>query len=119
MADEPERVHLGRLQPDRIAEERQRERPDRGTDVAVDLGEGAAHDVQHLAGRHPAPVDEGRGDPAALHLGRDLRAGSVHDDDVVSLLPQRERLGRGGGGDAPAELDHDAAHVVYSALIRT
>ena len=119
MADEPERVDLGRLQPDRIPEERQRKRPDSGTDVAVHLDKGASHDVQHLAGRHAASLDEGRCDSAALHLGRDLRPRSVHDDDVVPLLAQRERFVRGGGGDAPTELDHDAAHVVYSALIRT
>ena len=119
MPDEPERLHLGRLQADLVAEERERGRPDRGADVAVDLGERGAHDLQHLARRHPPPVDEGRVDAAALHLGRDLRPGAVDDDDVVALLPQGERLGRRGGGDAPAELDHDAAHVVYSALIRT
>ena len=66
--------------------------------------------IQNRSTTAPAP---------ALHLRRDLRAGSVHDDDAVPLLPQRERLVRGAGGDAPAELDHDAAHVVYSALILT
>ena len=70
----------------------------------VDLGEGAAHDVQHLGRRHAAPLDEGGRDPAALHLGRDLRAGSVHDDDVVPLLPQRERLAAAAAATRPPSL---------------
>ena len=50
------------------------------------------------ARRHAPPVDERRCDPAPLHLGGDLRAGAVHDDDVVP----RRRAGRARAAAASA-----------------
>ena len=50
----------------------------------------------------------------------DLRAGAVHDDDVVPGGSPAERLDGRLGGDATTELEDDAGHqVVYSALMRT
>ena len=117
--DVMERTDLGGLEPHLVTEEREGKRHDRAADVVVDRCERGPHDVQHLRCRHPPPVDEARVDSPALHLRRDLRPGPVDDDDIVSLHAQGDGLGRCGGGDAPTELDHDAAHVVYSALIRT
>jgi hypothetical protein len=113
-------LHAGSPAADRVAEQRQGARPDRATDVALTCARDCAHDVEHLGVVTRRPSTKRRIDPAALHLGRDLRPGAVDDDDVVALLPQRERLGRSRQlRPRPAELDHDAAHVVYSALIRT
>ena len=83
------------------------------------VGERVADDFEHLGRRHAPPVDEGCLDPAPLHLGGDLRAGAVHDDDVVPLRAERERGRRSLRRHPAAELEHDPAHVVYSALIRT
>ena len=43
----------------------------------------------------------------------------MDDDHLVAFRGQRERLRRRVGGDPAAELQHDPAHVVYSALMRT
>ena len=66
-----------------------------------------------------AAVDEPDGDAEPLELGRDLRSRPVHDDDVMTGRMEGKRLGRPLGRDATAELEHDPAHVVYSALMRT
>ena len=56
------------------------------------------------------------GDPTRLQLRGDLRPGAVDDDDLVAggvTLPHDlERV----GCHATSELEHDARHVVYSAL---
>ena len=92
MADEPERVDPVRAEPDLVAEQRDRVRPDRRADLAVHLGERRTNDLEHLGGRDAAAVDEGRRDAAPLHLGSDLRPCAVHDHDVVPGRAQRERL---------------------------
>ncbi len=119
VADQAERLHPARAQPDRVAPQRQRVRADRRADLRVDLGQRLADDLEHLGGGHAASVDEGRGEPATLDLGRDLRTGAVHHDHLVPLLPQLGRAARSVGGDPAAQLQHDHAHVVYSALMRT
>ena len=47
-ADEPELVHLLRLEADLVAGERKRVGADRGADVGVDRGEALAHDLERL-----------------------------------------------------------------------
>jgi hypothetical protein len=64
-------------------------------------------------------VDELHGDPAPLHLLRDLRAGAVHDYDLMALLAESEDPIRRFGGHGPADLHDEPAHERYSALIRT
>ena len=83
MADEPERVDLFGAEPDLVAEQRDRIRPDRSADLAVHLGERRTNDLEHLGSRDAPAVDEGRHDPSAFHLGSDLRPCPVDDDDVV------------------------------------
>ena len=119
VADEPERLDPSRPQPDRIAEQPDRSRADRRTDLGVHLGHRPADDVEHGVGRDPTTVDERRLDPTPLHLGGDLGPGSVDDDHLVPGAAQGMHLLRGLRGHAAAELEHDPAHVVYSALIRT
>jgi len=58
-------------------------------------------------------------DPPLVQLSGDLGAGSVNDDDLLARGVELERTPYGRRGDASTELEHDAAHVVYSALSRT
>ena len=112
VADKPESLDLLGAKPDCVAEERHCIGADRSTDRGVHLREGLAHDLQNLSGRHPATGDERRLDPAPLHLGGDLRTGTVDDDDIVALSPQRERLGSSGLCDPTAQFEHEPGHVV-------
>ena len=120
VADEPERVDLGRPEPDRVAEQRRApgarspRRPRALTAASESRTTSSTSAVVDAA-----PGDERGDDPASLHLRGDLRPGAVHDDDLVALRTQCERLRRRCRRDPAAELEHDPAHVVYSALIRT
>ena len=57
--------------------------------------------------------------PRRRHLLGDLRAGAVHDDELVALLAQAEDPVDRLGGDGAADLDDEAGHERYSALMRT
>ena len=59
------------------------------------------------------------GDAPASQLVVDLRPRAVNHDDLVPEPDELPHPTRGARRDAPAELDHDAAHVVYSAFSRT
>ena len=65
------------------------------------------------------PLHELDRDVAPVHLLRDLRAGAVHDDELVALLTQAEDPVDGLGGDGTAHLHDEPRHERYSALIRT
>ena len=119
VTDEPEILDLRGEQPDLVTEERNRRGADRGADLPVDLGERGANDLQHLGRGHAPPPDERRSDPPSLHLRRDLRPGTVDDDDLVARAMQRERLGCCPCRYPASKLEDDPAHVVYSALMRT
>jgi hypothetical protein len=54
-----------------------------------------------------------------VHLFRDLRAGTVHDDELVPLFAQAEDPVDRLCGDRAADLDDQTRQDRYSALIRT
>ena len=118
-ADEPELGHEHRLEPDLVTRERHRLRPDRRTDRGVHALEALADDLEPLRRRYTPTGDELHVEAAPLHLLGDLGAGAVDDAHPVSRGAQlRDRLGHAAGGRA-ADLQHDDAHVRYSALILT
>jgi hypothetical protein len=51
--------------------------------------------------------------------GSDLRARTVNHDHLVPGVVKLDGVSCSGRRDAPAELEHDAGHVVYSAFSRT
>jgi len=54
-----------------------------------------------------------------VHLFRDLRAGAVHDDELMAFFAQAEDPVDRLCGDRAADLHDQARQDRYSALIRT
>ena len=92
---------------------------ERGAEAGVHLCHRLAHDLEPGARRAAPAVHELDRDAAPVHLLGDLRAGAVHDDELVALLAQAEDPVDGLGGDRAADLDDEPRHERYSALIRT
>jgi hypothetical protein len=110
-SDVPELRHAGRAESDLVPGETDRAIPQQPADLAIDIEQRPAHDLERgPIGDAPA-ADERDGQACACHRGRDLRAAAVDDDCIVELAELR------GAGDRPSDLEDD--HVVYSALIRT
>jgi hypothetical protein len=95
-----------RTQADLVAEERNREVADRGTQGGVDLQHRLADDLERLLAGHAAPTQELHLEAATLHLRADLRAGAVHDDDRLDRGEVEDQVG-GALGDRAAALHDD------------
>ncbi len=118
VADLPERRHRHGEEPVAVPEHGHREVAERGAERGVDLLHRLADDLERRARRAPAALDELDGNAAPLHLLGDLRAGAVHDDDLVTFLGESEDAVCSIAGDGAADL-HDQPHDRYSALMRT
>ena len=103
VADLAERRHRHGQQAVAVAEHRHGDVAERGAELGVDLGHRLAHDLERLERGAPPAADELDRDRAPLHLERDLRAGAVHDADLVAFLDEAEdpvgRLARDGAAD--------------------
>ena len=118
LTDEAELGNTCRLHADLVAHQAHGG-AERGAELEVHAREGLAHDRQGSGVGHAAAADERDRQAEAVHLGRDLRAGAVHDAHAVPA--GAEALHRGGRGPrhGTAALHDEEAHVVYSALRRT
>ena len=108
VADLAERRHRHREQPVAVAEHRHRDVAERGAELGVDLGHRLADDLERLGEVRRRPPTNSTGIAAPLHLLRDLRAGAVHDADLVAFLDEAEDAVGRLAGDGAADL-HDEA----------
>ena len=115
----PELGHRLGFEPDLVAGETDGVRADRRAHGGVHLGEALADDLEHLGRRHAPPADEVRNEAALLHLFGDLRAGAVDDAHLTARGAQVGNGLRDAARRGAADLQHDDAHVRYSALMRT
>ena len=119
LADETELGHARRDEADLVADEVKGRRAECGGQLGPDGDQRPAHDGEGRWICETTAGDEPGGDPRRSQLGRDLRTGAVDDDDLVAGRVPFEREPDRVAGDASAELQHDARHVVYSAFRRT
>ena len=108
------------LEADRVAHQPDGAIPQRGAERLVHGHQGFPDDVERRVGGDPSSFDELDLESPPAHPLGDLRARSVHDADLVASggQPARELLHSERRRGATA-LDEHAAHVVYSALMRT
>ena len=87
-ADAAELGHAGRLQPDLVAGEADRARPDRARRAAALTSSSASRTTSiALVVGHAAAADERDVEPGARHRRGDLRPAAVDDDDASSAQP--------------------------------
>jgi len=110
VADPAERRHRHGVEAGLVADHRDGDLAEGGAELGVHGDERLAHDLERLARGAAAPVHELDADAAALHLVGDLRAGAVHDDDLVALLAQAEDPVGRLAGDRAAHLDDETRH---------
>jgi hypothetical protein len=94
---------------DLVADELESRGAEGARHLGSDLEQGGPDDLQRGTARDAAAAYELDGNPAPVELGADLWPRAVHDDDLVAVVMELERVLRGDRGDRAAEL-HDDAH---------
>jgi hypothetical protein len=107
------------LKADLVPDERERRGAEDGGRFGPDGNQRLAHDGEGRCGCDTTTAHEFNPEPAPPELGSDLRSRAVDDHDLVACSDEVEGSTGRGGGDASAELHHNARHVVYSAFSRT
>jgi hypothetical protein len=119
IAHEAQLGKRARLEPDVVAGEGQCSRAEGGGQLGPDGKQRLAYDREGRSARHAAAAHELDWYSASPKLGADLRPGAVNDDDLLARTDEAQGSRCRDGGNASAELDYDATHVVYSAFSRT
>jgi hypothetical protein len=107
------------MKADLVADEKQCRGAECGGHLGPDGNQRFSHDGESRRICDAAACAEPNRNPSRVERGGDLWACAVNDDDLAPSVVEIDRELRADCRNAPAELQDDAGHVVYSAFSRT